>query len=161
MIPLGVAKPKLFSPESVFFLWIKPKKKKKNFFVEILDQCLRLELRKRARNVFFFSDEPTSVWPQGVTQHRIFIKFIFRFRPDFLAFIARISHFKFLELKELNKTIIPLARVGYGTGYSQLGATCLVGYICYVYVLRCYSYVLVCTRMLLVCTRMLLAMLLV
>ena len=29
----------------------------------------------------------------------------FRFRSDFLAFFARISHFKF---KEFNKTIIPL-----------------------------------------------------
>ena len=30
----------------------------------------------------------------------------FRFRSDFLAFFARISNFKFLELKEFNKTII-------------------------------------------------------
>ena len=47
----------------------------------------------------------------------------FRFRTDFLAFAARISNFKFLEFKEFNKTIIPLAFVGYETGYSQLGAT--------------------------------------
>ena len=38
------------------------------------------------------------------------------------------SYFKFLELKEFNKTIIPFALVGYETGYSQLGATRLVGY---------------------------------
>ena len=62
-----------------------------------------------------------------VTQHRMFIKFFFRFRSDFLAFFARISYFKFLEL-EFNKTIIPFALVGYDTGYSQLGATRLVGY---------------------------------
>ena len=51
-----------------------------------------------------------------------------RFRSDFLAFFARISHLKFLEFKEFNKTIIPFALVGYDTGYSQLGATRLVGY---------------------------------
>ena len=52
----------------------------------------------------------------------------FRFRSDFLVFFARISYFKFLEFKEFNKTIIPFALVGYATGYSQLGATRLVGY---------------------------------
>ena len=93
--------------------------------MESLDQCRRLELREKARNVF--CDEPTSVWPQGVTQHRIFIKSFFRFRSDFLAFFARISYFQFLEFKEFNKTIIPFALVGYETGYSQLGATRLVG----------------------------------
>ena len=53
----------------------------------------------------------------------------FRFRSDFLAFFARISYFKFLEFKEFNTTIIPFALVGYETGYSQLGATRLVGYL--------------------------------
>ena len=53
----------------------------------------------------------------------------FRFRSDFLSFFARISYFKFLEFKEFNKTIIPWALVGYETGYSQLGATRLVGYL--------------------------------
>ena len=57
------------------------------------------------------------------------IQGFFRFRSDFLAFFARISHFKFLEVKEFNKTIIPFALVGYETGYSQLGATRLVGYL--------------------------------
>ena len=54
---------------------------------------------------------------------------VFRFRSDFLAFFARISYFKFLELKEFHKTIVPFALVGYETGYSQLGATRLVGYL--------------------------------
>ena len=40
----------------------------------------------------------------------------FRFCPDFLAFFARISYFKFLEFKEFNKTIIQFALVGYETG---------------------------------------------
>ena len=53
----------------------------------------------------------------------------FRFRSDFLAFFACISYFKFLEFKEFNKTIIPFALVGYETGYSQLGATSLIGYL--------------------------------
>ena len=53
----------------------------------------------------------------------------FRFRSDFLAFFAHISYFKFLELKEFNKTIIPFALVGYETDYSQLGATRLIGYV--------------------------------
>ena len=48
---------------------------------------------------------------------------------DFLTFFARISYFKFLEFKEFNKTIIPFALVGYQTGYSQLGAMRLVGYL--------------------------------
>ena len=39
----------------------------------------------------------------------------FRFRSDFLAFFARISY----EFKEFNKTVIPLALVGYETGYSH------------------------------------------
>ena len=39
----------------------------------------------------------------------------FRFRSDFLAFFAPISYFKFLEFKEFNKTIIPIALVGYET----------------------------------------------
>ena len=44
----------------------------------------------------------------------------FRFRSDFLSFLACISYFKFLEFKKFNKTIIiiPFALVGYETGYS-------------------------------------------
>ena len=72
MIALNVANLKMISQESEIFLWIKLKEKKKNFFVESLDQYRYLEVRQKARNVF--GDEPTSVWPQGVTQHRIFIK---------------------------------------------------------------------------------------
>ena len=67
MIALSVAKLKMLLPESENFLWIKPKKK---LFVESLDQCRRLQVREKARNAF--CDEPTSVWPQGATQHRIY-----------------------------------------------------------------------------------------
>ena len=92
--------------------------------MESLDQCRHLEEREKAKNVF--CDEPTSVWPQGVTQHRSHLHQAFF---DFPAFFARISYFEFLEFKEFNKTIIPFALVGYETGYSQLGATRLVGYL--------------------------------
>ena len=44
----------MFSPESEIFLWIKPKKKK-TFLGESLDQCRRLEVREKARNVFVMS----------------------------------------------------------------------------------------------------------
>ena len=43
------------------------------------------------------------------------------------SFVFRTS--KFWEFKEFNKTIIPFPLVGYETGYSQLGATRLVGYL--------------------------------
>ena len=66
MIALSVAKLKIFSPESEHFSLNKAKK-------ESLDQCRDLEVPEKARNVF--CDEPTSVRPQGITQHRIFIKF--------------------------------------------------------------------------------------
>ena len=58
--------------------------------------------------------------------HQVFFDFA---RSGFLAFFARISYFKFFEFKKFNKTIIPFALVGYVTGYSQLDATRLVGYL--------------------------------
>ena len=61
--------------------------------------------------------------------HNIASSSSFRFRSDFLAIFARISYFKFLEFKEFNQTTSPFALVGYETGYSQLGATRLVGYL--------------------------------
>ena len=56
---VSVAKLKMFSPKMGIFSLNKAKKKK----------------YAKARNLF--CDEPTSVGPQGVTQHRIFIKFFF------------------------------------------------------------------------------------
>ena len=56
--------------------------------------------------------------------------FFFDFALGFSRFFR--SYFelqKFLEIKEFNKTIIPFALVGYENGYSQLGATRLVGYL--------------------------------
>ena len=127
MIALSVAKLKMFSPESEICLWIKPKKKKKNFFfVESLGQRRRLEVREKARNVF--RDDPTSVWSNwSLTQHRNFMKFFFYFAGIFSLSSLVFRTSKFLEFKEFNKTIIPFAPVGYMTGYSQLGTMRLVG----------------------------------
>jgi len=60
--------------------------------MESLDQCRRLETREKTRNVF--CDEPTSVWSQGVTQHRIFIKPFFDFARIFslISLVFRTSN---------------------------------------------------------------------
>ena len=50
MIALSVAKLKMFSPRN--FSLNKAKKEEKVFLVESLDQCRRLEVREKARNVF-------------------------------------------------------------------------------------------------------------
>ena len=92
--------------------------------MESLDQCRRLEVRDKARNVLIF------VMSLRLSDYNIASSSSFlRFRSDFLLFFARISNFKFLGFKEFNKTIIPFALVGYETGHSQLGATRLVGYL--------------------------------
>ena len=95
--------------------------------MESLDLCRRLEVREKARNVF--CDEPVRLSDHKVLHSVASSSSFFRFRSDFLAFFARISYFKLLEFKEFNKTIIPFALVRYETGYSQLGATRLVGYL--------------------------------
>ena len=95
-----------------------------------MDQCRCLEVREKARKLMFF------VMSLPLSDHKVLHNIassssFFRFRSDFLAFFACISYFKFLEFKEFDKTIIiiPFALVGYETGYSQLGATRLVGYL--------------------------------
>ena len=55
MIVLSVAKLKMFSSECQISPWIKPKRRKKIFFVESLDQFRRSEVREKARNVFVMS----------------------------------------------------------------------------------------------------------
>ena len=57
------------------------------------------------------------------------IAVFFDFARIFSLFFALIPYFKFMEFKELYKTIIPFALVGYETGYSQLSATRLVRYL--------------------------------
>ena len=53
----------------------------------------------------------------------------FDFARIFSLFSLVFRTSKLLEFKEFNKTIIPFALVGYESGYSQLGATRLVGYL--------------------------------
>ena len=96
--------------------------------MESLDQCPLLEVREKARNVFF-CDEPVCLSDHKVLHNIASSSSFLRCRSDFLAFFARISYFKFLEFKEFNKTIIPFAFVGYDNGYGQLGATRLFGYL--------------------------------
>ena len=82
--------------------------------MESLDQCRRLEVREKARNVFL-CDEPVRLSDHKVLLNIASSSSFFRFRQGFLAFFARISYFKFLESKEFNKTTIPFALVGYET----------------------------------------------
>ena len=93
--------------------------------MESLDQCRRLEVREKAFLFFVMS--------LRLSDHKVFhiatLSSFFQFCSDFLAFFVRISYFKFLEFKEFNKTIIPFALVGCETGYSQIGAARLVGYL--------------------------------
>ena len=104
----------------------KAKKEKKNFFVESLDQCRHLEVREKARNVFVMSLGLSD--HKVVTQHHIFIKF-FSISLGFSRFFCSYFVLQIFGFKEFNKTIIiPFALVGYETGYSQLGATRLIGY---------------------------------
>ena len=125
MIALSVAKLKMFSLESEIFLWIKPKTKNK--IVKSLEQCPRLEVREKARNVFLWWAS-TSIWSQGFTQHCIF-KFFFDIARIFSPFSLVFRTSNFWSFKEFNKTIISSAFVGYDNGYSQLGDTRLVGYL--------------------------------
>jgi len=104
---------------------LKKEKKKKNFFVESLDQWRRLEVREKARNVFVMS---LRLSDHKVLHYIASSSSFFLFHSDFLAFFTCILYFKFLEFKDFNRTIIPFALVGYETGYSQLGTTCLVDF---------------------------------
>ena len=94
--------------------------------MESLDQCRRLKVREKARNVFVMS--------LRMSDHKALHNIasssnFFSISLGFSRLFRLISYFKFLEFKEFNKTIIPFALVGYETGYSQLGATRLVGYL--------------------------------
>ena len=94
--------------------------------MESLDHFRSLEIREKVRNVFVMSlrlsDHEVL---HNVTSSSTFFDFARIFSLSPLVF--RTS--KFLEFREFNKTIIPFALVGYESGYSQLGATRLVGYL--------------------------------
>ena len=59
MIALSVAKQKCFRRKAKCFSYKAKKEKINFFFLESLDQCRRLEVGEKARNVF--CDEATSV----------------------------------------------------------------------------------------------------
>ena len=82
--------------------------------MESFDQCRRLEVREKARNVFFVMSLRLSDHKVVITQRRSHLHQVF------FNFFAHILDFKFLVLKEFNKTIIPFALVGYETGYIQV-----------------------------------------
>ena len=83
--------------------------------MESLDQCRRLEVGEKARNIFL--REPTCLRSQGVAQHRIFVKF-FSISLGFARFFRSYFGLQILVLNEFNKTIIPFALVGYETRYA-------------------------------------------
>ena len=124
MIALNVAKLKFFTPEIEISLGIKHKK---NVFGERrLDQFRSLEIRKKVRNVFVMS---LRLSDHQVLHNIASSSSFFDFARIFSLFSLVFRTSKLLEFKEFNKTIIPLALVGYETGYSQLGATRLVDYL--------------------------------
>ena len=123
MIALNVAKLKRFTPEIEISLGIKHKK---NVFGESLDQFRSLEVREKVRNVFVMS---LRLSDHQVLHNIASSSSFFDFARIFSLFSLVFRTSKLLEFKEFNETIIPFALVGYETGYSQLGATRLVGYL--------------------------------
>ena len=123
MIALNVAKLKFFTPEIEISLGIRHKK---NVFGESLDQFRSLEVREKVRNVFVMS---LRLSDHQVLHNIASSSSFFDFARIFFLFSLVFRTSKLLEFKEFNKTIPPFALVGYETGYSQLGATRLVGYL--------------------------------
>ena len=123
MIALNVAKLNFFTPEIEISLGIK---RKKNVFGESLDQFRSLEVREKIRNVFVMS---LRLYDHQVLHNIASSSTFFDFARIFSLFSLVFRTSKLLEFKEFNKTIIPFALVGYESGYSQLGATRLVGYL--------------------------------
>ena len=94
--------------------------------MESVDRFQRLEVREKARNVFVMSLRLSDHKElHNITSSSRFLDFAQTLSLFSLVF----QTFKLLEFKEFNKTIIEFALVGYETGYSQLGATHLVGYL--------------------------------
>ena len=127
MLALSVAKLKMFSPESEFFSLNKAKKEKRTFFVESFRYMPTFRITKKGNKCFF-------VMSLRLSDHKVLHNIassssFFRFRSDFLAFFRSLCVLQILEFTVFNKTIIPFVLVGYVTGYSQLGATRLVGYL--------------------------------
>ena len=69
--------------------------------------------------------EAVSVHETTIASSSFFFSISLGFCPFFRSYFV----FQILEFKEFSKTIIPFALVDYETGYSQLGAPRLVGYL--------------------------------
>ena len=103
MTALGVAKLKMFSLESEIFFGKKPKKKK-NFLVESLDQCRHLEVREKAKNVFFVMSLRLSdhkVLQNIASSSRFLISLIFRTSNfwNLRNLIKQLFHSRFLDMR--------------------------------------------------------------
>ena len=94
--------------------------------MERLDQRRRSEVREKARKFFVLTLRLSGHNELYTTSHLHQVFFDFARIFSLFSLVFRTSNS--LEIKEFNKTIIPFALVGYETGYSQLGATRLVGY---------------------------------
>ena len=117
------SKLKMFSPESEIFLSIKPKKKKTRKF----GSTPTFRSTRKGKKCFLWWPYVCLITLRCYTTshlHQVFFDF-----AQIFSLVFRTS--KLLEIKEFNKTIIPFALVGYENGYSQLGATRLVGYLPY------------------------------
>ena len=88
--------------------------------MDSLNQFRRLEVREKARNALVLS---LRLSDHKVLHNIAFSSSFFDSAKIFSLFSLVFRTFKLLEFKEFNKIIIPLALVGYETGYSQLGAT--------------------------------------
>ena len=119
----AIAKLNFFTPESEISRGIKHKK---NVFGESLDQFRSLAVREKIRNVFVMS---LRLSDHQVLHNIASSSSFFDFARIFSLFSLVFRTSKLLEFKEFTKTIIPFALVGYESGYSQLGATRLVGYL--------------------------------
>ena len=96
--------------------------------MESLDQFRRLKVREKVTNVFVMS-----LHLSGLKVLHNITSVLMKFFSISLGFgrCFRSLVSKLLEFKEFNKTVIPFALLGYGTGYSQLGrryATSLIIY---------------------------------
>ena len=117
----------MFSPESEISLWIKPKRKT-NFFCGKFGSIPTFRSTQEGKKCFLWWACVYLTTRYYTTSHQFSLSFFdFARICSLFSIVFRTS--KFLEFKEFNKTIIPFALVGYETGYSQLGATRLVGHL--------------------------------
>ena len=108
----------------------KAKKEKKKLFCGKFGSMPTFRGTRKGTKCFFVTSLRLS--DQKVLHNIASSSTFFRFCSDF-SFFARISYFKFLEFKEFNKTIIPVALVGYETGYrlrASLAIYHLISNVC-------------------------------